>query len=55
MIFDEEKFNMFRREHPQLRFWQALREYLKVDRIEVVYAEDEEMVREDTYYWYDDK
>lgn len=52
MIFNEEEFAEHRREHPELRFFQALRNYLKVDRVEVVYAEDEEMVREDTFYWH---
>ena len=54
-VFDEEAFEDFLRENPNLRFWQALRSYLKVDRIEVVFADDGEYRREDTYYWQDKK
>lgn len=53
-LFNETEWGKFRAKHPELRFWQALRAYLHVDRIEVVYGEEEEMVREDTFYWQDD-
>lgn len=54
-LFNEKEFNEFRAKHPHLRYWQALRAFLKVDRIEVVYGDGEEYVREDTYYWQDDE
>ena len=54
-IFNEKEFAEFREAHPEQRFFQALRNFLKVDRIEVVYPEDEQLVREDTFYWQDDK
>lgn len=53
-IFNESAFDEFRAEHPQLRYFQALRAFLGVDRIEVVYPEDREYVREDTFYWQDE-
>ena len=54
-LFNEDAFIEFRNRHPQLRFWQAMKEFLEVDRIEVVHREDESMEREDTYYWHDDE
>lgn len=54
-LFNEEGFNQFREEHPQMRYFQALKNYLGVDKVEVAYREDEEFVREDTYYWHDDE
>ena len=54
-LFNETEFNEFREANPGLRYFQALVAFLHVDRIEVVYRDDEEMTREDTYYWQDDK
>lgn len=54
-LFNEEAFDEFRTKHPQLRYWQALRAFLGVDRIEVVYHDDGDITREDTFYWHDDK
>ena len=54
-VFNEQKFQAFRAEHPELRYFQALRHFIGVDRIEVVYADDGEMVREDTFYWQNEK
>ena len=54
-IFNEQKFNEFRAEHPELRYFQALRHFIGVDRIEVVFPDDGELSREDTYYWTDEK
>ena len=54
-LFNEQEFNEFRTKHPELRYWQAMCAFLHVDRIEVVYADDGEYTREDTYYWQDDK
>jgi hypothetical protein len=54
-IFNEKEFAEFRAKHPEQRYFQALRNFLKVDRVEVVFIEDEEMVHEDTFYWQDDK
>jgi hypothetical protein len=55
MIFNEHTFIEFRAAHPELRYWQALRAFLGVDRIEVVYHEDEQIEREDTFYWTDER
>lgn len=55
MMFNEKEFWEFREAHPEMRFWQALRAFIKVDRIEAVYLEDEEFTHEDTFYWQDDK
>lgn len=54
-LFNEEAFAEFRAKHPELRYWQALRAFLGVDRIEVVYNEEGDITREDTFYWHDDK
>lgn len=54
-LFNEAEFQKFRLEHPELRFWQAMREYLYVDKIVIEYKEDEEVIREDTFFWQDDK
>lgn len=54
-LFNETEFNEFRTAHPELRYFQALRAFLHVDRIEVVYADDGDLSREDTFYWQDDK
>jgi hypothetical protein len=50
-VFDERGFNEFRVKHPELRYFQALRHFMGVDRIEVVYHEEEDIVREDTFYY----
>lgn len=55
MIFNVEEFEAYRKQYPELRYFQALCDFLKVARIEVVYREDESMEREDTYYWTDTK
>lgn len=54
-IFNEKEFDEFREAHPMLRYWQALVAFLHVDRIEVIYADDGEYTREDTFYWSDEK
>jgi len=54
-IFNEEEWNKFRAEHPELRFWQAMASYLFVSRILIEYREDEEVTYEDTFYWQDEK
>lgn len=54
-IFNEQEWNEFRAAHPELRFWQALRAFVYVDKIVVEYREDEEVIREDTFYWQDEK
>jgi len=54
MLFNEAKFLEYRKVHPEQRYFQALRNFLGVDRVEVVYLEDEEMTHEDTFYWHDD-
>lgn len=53
-IFNEAEWLQFRAEHPELRFWQAMRAYLYVDRIVIEYRDDEEITREDTFYWQDE-
>lgn len=55
MIFNETAFGEYREKHPGQRYFQALRNFLMVERIEVVFPEDEELVREDTYYWVDER
>ena len=54
-IFNEEEWNQFRKDHPELRFWQAMRAYLYVDRIVIEYRDDGDITREDTFYWQDEK
>lgn len=54
-LFNEQEWQEFREAHPELRFWQAMRAYLYVDKIVTEYADDGEIVREDTFYWQDDK
>lgn len=54
-IFNEEEWNKFRLEHPELRFWQAMRAYLYVERIVIEYRDDGDITREDTFYWQDEK
>lgn len=52
MLFSEEKaFYEFRKEHPELRFWQALRHFAEADKI-IIIREDRE---HDTFYWADVK
>jgi hypothetical protein len=50
-VFNETEFNKFRVEHPELRYFQALRHFMGVDRMEVVYHEEGDIVREDTFYY----
>lgn len=38
-------------EHPELRFWQALRVWADVDRIEAVYEGELMETTKDTFYW----
>ena len=52
-IFNEEEWNQFRKDHPELRFWQAMRAYLYVERIVIEYRDDGDITREDTFYWQD--
>lgn len=54
-IFNEVEWNQFRKDHPELRFWQAMAAYLYVGRILIEYRDDEEVVYEDTFYWQDDE
>lgn len=54
-IFNEEEWNQFRKDHPELRFWQAMRAYLYVERIVIEYRDDGDITREDTFYWQDEK
>lgn len=54
-LFNEQEWNQFRAEHPELRFFQALCAYLYVDKILIKYTEEEEVIYEDTFYWQDDK
>jgi hypothetical protein len=54
-VFDEKGFNEFRLKNPELRYFQALRHFMGVDRIEVVYHEEEDIVREDTFYYQNEK
>lgn len=54
-LFNEVEWNKFRAEHPELRFFQALRAFLYVDKIVVMYAEDQDVTYEDTFYWQDEK
>ncbi len=53
MIFDVEAFEAYRKQYPQLRYFQALCSFLGMQRIEVVFADDGEFTREDTFYWED--
>ncbi len=53
--FNEKEWNEFRAAHPELRFWQAMRAYLYVDRIVVQWEEDGDVAQLDTFYWPDDK
>lgn len=53
--FNEEEWNEFRAAHPELRFWQAMRAFLYVDRIVVEWPEDGDIVRIDTFFWRDEK
>ena len=53
-IFNEKEFDEFRVKHPGLRYFQALAAFLHVSRIEVVYGDDGEYTREDTFYWPDE-
>lgn len=53
--FNEKEWNEFREAHPELRFWQALRAFMYVDKIVLEWPEDEEIVRQDTFYIQDDK
>lgn len=54
-LFNVEKFEAYRTAHPELRYFQALANFLGVSRVEVVFKEEGELVREDTFYWHDDK
>lgn len=53
-IFNEKEFNEFRKKNNGLRYFQALNAFLGTDRIEVVFVEEEEFVREDTFHWGDE-
>ena len=53
-IFNEAEWNEFRAAHPELRFWQAMRAYLYVERIVIEYRDDGDITREDTFYWQDE-
>ena len=50
MIFSQEKeFNQFRQEHKELRYFQALRQFIGADRILV----EKNGEIKDTFYWQD--
>ena len=53
MIFEQEKeFYKFREEHKELRFFQALRAFMEVDKINVI---DNDGKEHDTFYFADVK
>ena len=54
-LFNEAEWNQFRADHPGMSFWQAMREYLYVEKILVRYTEEEEVIYENTFFWTDDK
>lgn len=50
MIFEQEKeFNKFRKDHPHLRFYEALSTFTGAERIELTYNGE----RSDVFYWID--
>lgn len=52
MTFSQEKeFWQFRQDHPELRFWQALRHFAGVDKIMIKEPWSDDW--KDTFYWQD--
>ena len=51
MRFNEKEFNKYRKEHPEERWWQALRNYMGVA---FIWLEVEENQLRDTFYIQDE-
>jgi cytoplasmic iron level regulating protein YaaA (DUF328/UPF0246 family) len=51
MQFNEKEFNKYRKEHPEERWWQALRNYMGVA---FIWLEVEENQLRDTFYIQDE-